>query len=495
MINNELMAQVIVANNMASQEYLIKIWPNITPEKNIAAILVDQGLLLEETYYQLLDYVTKLEVAPEYEQTPSQVATVEPSIAKIEETIPLITSPVGNIIIQSVSESIAQQQTYPNVPDQSSISISHFENYSPPANGLLSPQNSWHDILHFARSNDASDIHLSVNNPIIFKRYGILTPYSSEKLISENLKAWTHSFLTPEQLKKFEADGDLETIYALEGHGRFRVTLMKQRSGWEITARLIPVRVRSFEESGLPEPCKDLTHWAQGLVLVTGPVGCGKSTTLNTLVELVNQSRPDHIITLEDPLEFVYTPARCQITQRELKIHSLTQESALRAALREDPDIMVISELRDLESIQLAVSAAETGHLVFGTMNTTNASRTIYRLIDSFPPEEQGIIRNMISESLRGVISQQLIPRLDGEGLVPAYEVLMVNSAVANMIRKDEAHQLGTAMVTGKSSGMVLLDDSLRYLVEKKIISAEEANSRAINPKEFEKYLKAGKHG
>ncbi len=222
-------------------------------------------------------------------------------------------------------------------------------------------------------------------------------------------------------------------------------------------------------------------------MLVTGPVGCGKSSTLATLVEMVNQERHDHVITIEDPIEIVYEPAHCRITQRQIGPHTLTRDAALRAALREDPDIIVISEMRDLDTIRLAVSAAETGHLVFGTMNTTNAARTLYRLIDSFPPEEQGIIRNMISESLRGVISQQLVPRKDGQGMIPAYEVLLINTAVANMIRKDEAHQLHTAMLTGKGSGMVLLDDSLRGLLERGLVDVADVIPRATVAKDFEK--------
>ena len=184
-----------------------------------------------------------------------------------------------------------------------------------------------------------------------------------------------------------------------------------------------------------------------------------------------------------------YPPAQCRITQRQIGPHTLSHDAALRAALREDPDIIVISELRDLDTIRLAVSAAETGHLVFGTMNTTNATRTLSRLIDSFPPDEQGIVRNMISESLRGVISQQLLPRKDGNGMLPAFEALLVTPAVANMIRKDEIHQLGTAMLTGKSQGMILLDDSLRFLVERGLVDPAEAMARASNSKDFEKYL------
>jgi twitching motility protein PilT len=349
----------------------------------------------------------------------------------------------------------------------------------------VGPDTGWDELLAFARRCDAADLHLSAGNPILLRRYGSLQAATQAAMEQPSLRAWVTSALTAEQMARFDSKGDLELIYTLDGWGRYRVTILKQRRGWDITARVIPDRIRSFEESGMPESCRELTKWAQGLVLVTGPVGCGKSSTLATLVEMVNQERHDHIISIEDPIEIVYQPAHCRITQRQIGPHTLTRDAALRASLREDPDIIVISELRDLDTIRLAVSAAETGHLVFGTMNTTNAARTLYRLIDSFPPEEQGIIRNMISESLRGVISQQLVPRKDGQGMLPAFEVLLINTAVANMIRKDEAHQLHTAMLTGKSSGMVLLDDSLRTLLDRGLVDVADVIPRATVPRSF----------
>jgi twitching motility protein PilT len=348
---------------------------------------------------------------------------------------------------------------------------------------------SWQELLAFARQSDAADLHISAGNPVLLRRYGALQAATQAPTDQEQVRAWVESALDPGQLEAFEAEGDLEFIYTLPHYGRYRVTLLKQRRGWDLTARVIPDRIRSMEEAGLPEPCRELTKWAQGLVLVTGPVGSGKSSTLATLVDMVNQERHDHIISIEEPIEILYPPSHCRITQRQVGPHTLSRDAALRAALREDPDIIVISELRDLDTIRLAVSAAETGHLVFGTMNTANASRTLNRLIDSFPPDEQGIVRNMISESLRGVISQQLLPRKDGAGMLPAFEVLLVTGAVANMIRKDEVHQLATAMLTGKTSGMVLLDDSLRYLVERGLVDPAEAMLRATNPKDFEKYV------
>ncbi len=257
---------------------------------------------------------------------------------------------------------------------------------------------------------------------------------------------------------------------------------MKQRDGYKITARLIPMEIPKFEATGMTNSCANLTKWAQGLVLITGPAGCGKTTTLAVLVELINQAKYDHIVTIEQPIEIVYEPKKSQITQREVNLHTLTIHAALRAALREDPDILVVSELRDLQTKQLAISAAETGHLVFGTMNTVNAAQTISRLIDSFPADEQPIIRNMVSESLRGVISQQLVPKKDGSGVVPAYEILIVNNPIANLIREGKISQINNAITTGRAAGMVLLDTSLEQLVKNNVISKEEALDRATNP-------------
>lgn len=352
----------------------------------------------------------------------------------------------------------------------------------------LAINNSLDEILVFARHKQASDIHLSVNNPIVFRIFGTLQAQTEEKLTCETIRNIISSALTQEQISKFLDKGDLELIYTIEGAGRFRVTLVKQRLGWDFTARVIPLTIMSFEESGMPSSCLDLTKWAQGFVLVTGPTGCGKTTTLSTLVELINQTRDEHIITIENPIEMAFTPKRCQITQREVDLHTLSQDNALRGALREDPDILVISELRDLSSIQLAVTAAETGHLVLGTMNTNDASQTLIRIINSFPPEEQSNMQSMISESLRGIICQQLIPRKDGNGVVPAYEVLIVNAAVSGLVRKGKYNQLTSVMTTSKADGMLLFDNSLKQLMHEDIISVEEAYRRAINPEEFKQY-------
>ena len=346
----------------------------------------------------------------------------------------------------------------------------------------ITAASSLDEILIFARQEKASDVHLSTDKPISLRQFSKLKNITSDSLSAKQTYSLVVSALSPEILKRFETSGDTEYIYTIAGHGRFRMALMKQHDGWDLTARLIPMEIPKFENTNIPPACAKLTKWSQGLVLISGPAGCGKTTTLAVLIEMINQNRSDHIITIEKPIEIIYEPKQCQITQREVNTHTLSQDNALRAALREDPDILVVSELRDLQAVQLAISAAETGHLVFGTMNTVNATQTISRVIDSFPSEEQPIIRKMISESLRGVICQQLIPKKDGSGLVAAYEILIVNPSIANLIREGRINQINNAIATGKTFGMTLMDTSLQHLIADGTVSKEEASQHATNP-------------
>jgi len=346
----------------------------------------------------------------------------------------------------------------------------------------VNASSSLNEILIFARQENASDVHLGALKPIVFRKLGSLKSITTETLSADQISRLINAVLPKDVHDSFEQTGDTEYVYTINGFGRFRMAIIKQRNGWDLTARLIPMEIPKFENTGMPNSCANLTKWSQGMILISGPAGCGKTTTLAVLVEMINQNRHDHIVTIEEPIEIVYEPKLCQITQREINTHTLNQGNALRAALREDPDILVVSELRDLSSIQLAVTAAETGHLVLGTMNTVDAAQTISRVIDSFPAEEQSIVRNMISESLRGVICQQLVPKKDGSGVIAAYEVLVVTSSVANLIRSNKIAQINNAMVTGKSYGMALMDNSLENLANKQIISKKEACDRASNP-------------
>lgn len=464
-IDNRKFADLIFAKKFATLEQLQALWPYCSPQKNIGMLCVDQGILPPVIYQKMLEFL-----APTV-QNGQQAASQQQSPAA-----------TGTMVQRQAMAPSATGPEAPAAPSGERTESGHSEaDFSGSSTELppLRKMDSLKDILRYARMIEASDVHLSVNAPLLVRRFGSLVPISPEPVPPEQTEKLIRAILDHDRQQQFERSGDLEFVHELSGGDRYRVTVMKQRAGWDLTARCIPDSVRPFEETGMPESCRVLTQWAQGLVLVTGPASCGKSSTLTTLVEMVNQTRPDHIITLELPVEYIFTPANAQITQRQIGTDTRDQDAALRAALREDPDSIVIGELRDLATIRLAVSAAETGHLVFATMNTISASRTIYRLIDSFPPEEQGIMRNMISESLRGVISQQLIPRADGNGMVAAFEVLLVTTAVANMIRKDEAYQLGTAMITGKAAGMQLLDESLRSLASRGLITEEEATARS----------------
>lgn len=350
----------------------------------------------------------------------------------------------------------------------------------------LTGRSSLNEILAFARKENASDVHLSSDKPIIFRQFNALKQITTDKLSTAHIRALIARDLPKNIVQNFENCGDCEYVHAIAGYGRFRMVLIKHRQGYDLTARVIPNKIPQFEQTGMPESCAGLTKWAQGLVLIAGPTGSGKTTSLSVLVEMINQSRPDHIITIEEPVEIVYAPKQCQITQREINIHTCNKDTALRAALREDPDVLVVSELRDLSTIQLAISAAETGHLVLGTMNTVNAAQTISKLIDSFPADEQTIIRKMISESLRGVICQQLIPNINKTGLVAAYEILIVNSSISNLIREDKVTQIQNVISTGKSFGMKSMDTSLEELLKNGLISTEEAQMRITNPKKLE---------
>jgi twitching motility protein PilT len=283
--------------------------------------------------------------------------------------------------------------------------------------------------------------------------------------------------------------GDADFAYA-NPFGRYRTSVVRQRLGVDLVFRIINTKVRTMDELGLPEHLKLLTRYQNGLILVTGSVGSGKSTTLAALVEQVNMERREHIITLEDPIEYVLEPQGCHITQREVHTHTRSFAAALRGALREDPDVIMVGEMRDLETISLAITAAETGHLVLGTLHTGNASRTLDRLLDVFPPDQQEQIRIMVSESLRGVITQQLIPRADGKGRALALEILTNTPAVANVIREARTYMLPGIIQTGKKQGMQLMDDALVDLCSRGLINAEEACARAEQKQEIRTRLK-----
>ncbi|WP_265595840.1 type IV pilus twitching motility protein PilT [Verrucomicrobium sp. BvORR106] len=348
------------------------------------------------------------------------------------------------------------------------------------------------EYLQLAQQYDCSDLHLATGSPPMWRRYGTLQPiWNNASLITaEEAQRLAYAFLTDGHIKTLEKRGDVDFAYS-PNYGRFRCSVVQQRLGIDMVFRVISTSIRSIEDLALPETCRTLTRYHNGLVLVTGATGSGKSTTLAALVDEVNKEREDHIITLEDPIEFVFAAKGCHVNQREVGSHTQSFAAALRGALREDPDVIMVGEMRDLETISLAITAAETGHLVLGTLHTGNAPRTLDRVLDVFPSDQRDQIRIMVSESLRGIISQQLIPRQDGQGRIMALEILVNTPAVANCIREGKTFMLPGIMQTGKSVGMVTMDDSLKTLYSQGYISRDECFGRADDKMSMKKFLES----
>jgi twitching motility protein PilT len=331
------------------------------------------------------------------------------------------------------------------------------------------------EVLRAAVATGASDVHVHAGAPLRLRRHGKLLTEGDAPLDAAATEALVLAALTHEQRESLARHGELDLCYTLEGVGRFRTNVYKQQRGLDGVFRAIPDHPPTLGELGLPSTLAKLTHFHQGMVLVTGPAGCGKSSTMAALVNLVNEERSDHILTIEDPIEYLHPSKRCLVNQRSAKRHTESFARALRAALREDPDVIVIGELRDLETISLALTAAETGHFVLATLHTNDTIRTVNRLVGAFPSDQQGQVRTMLSESLRAVLSQRLVAKADGSGRVPATELLVVNKAVGNLIRENKTFQIRSILQTGAAHGMCLLDQSLQQMVSQGVITKEEA--------------------
>ena len=334
--------------------------------------------------------------------------------------------------------------------------------------------------LQIAQEAGASDVHLGVAAPPVWRVHGVLQPMWPDApiLTGEQTAALAEAFMPEVYKQELKTRGDSDFGYENEV-ARYRVSVVRQRLGVEIVFRVINRYVRTMDELGLPQQLKLLTRYQNGLILATGSVGTGKSTTLAAMIEHINTERRDHIITLEDPIEYVITSKNCHVSQREVFTHTESFATALRASLREDPDVIMVGEMRDLETISLAITAAETGHLVLATLHTANASRTLDRLLDVFPSDQQEHVRVMVAESLRGIVSHQLIPNVDGTGRVLALEILTNTPAVGNVIRENKTYTLPGIIQTSKKQGMRLMDDALIDLYDRGLISAEEAYERA----------------
>lgn len=341
------------------------------------------------------------------------------------------------------------------------------------------------DLLAFSVKNKASDLHLSSGLPPMIRVHGDVRKINLPALDHAQVQAMVFEVMSDGQRKTFEETLECDFSFEIPNLSRFRVNAFNQNRGAGAVFRTIPSVVLTLDELKAPKIFKEIAETPRGLVLVTGPTGSGKSTTLAAMVDYVNENDYGHILTVEDPIEFVHTSKKCLINQREVGTHTQSFSNALRAALREDPDVILVGEMRDLETIRLALSAAETGHLVFGTLHTSSAAKTIDRVVDVFPAAEKEMVRSMLSKSLRAVISQTLCKTNDGEGRVAAHEIMIGTPAIRNLIRENKLAQMYSAIQTGQNVGMQTLDQGLQVLVSRGVISAGEARKKAANKDSF----------
>lgn len=344
------------------------------------------------------------------------------------------------------------------------------------------------EILDYAVKHDCSDIHLVGNMPPIVRQVGQLVRLDYPPLDNEEVKRWIYLMLNSEQREMYDDGHDIDTAYTDNNNNRYRLNIFRQKGLSAIAMRLLKNTIPTIDQLGLPEVLKTLASEPRGMVLVTGPTGSGKSTTLAAMIDYINTNKPKHVLTLEDPIEYIHTPKKCLINQREMHSDAKSFSSALRSALREDPDVILVGEMRDYETISLALTAAETGHLVFSTLHTTGAASTIDRIIDVFPPHQQGQIRTQLATTLKGVISQALIPRIDEDKRVAVHEIMLMTDAIGNMIRENKIVQINSSIQTGSRLGMQALEAGLANLVKRGAISQEMALEYASN-KEFLKRL------
>ncbi len=341
------------------------------------------------------------------------------------------------------------------------------------------------ELLEFTAAANASDLHISTGSTPMLRVHGQMKKLNLPKSSYEEVKGLIYSTMNESQIALFEEKLEIDFSTKLDDDTRFRVNAFHQINGMGVAFRLIPNEIKSFEELHLPEILSRLAMKENGLILVTGPTGSGKSTTLATMIDHINDSRHCHILTIEDPIEFVHKSKNSLINQREIGHDSWSFTAALRSALREDPDVILVGEMRDLETVSLALTAAETGHLVLATLHTSSATKSIDRIIDMFPREQQAQVRSMLSESLRAVVAQKLLPRKDGEGRIPALEIMIANSAVKNLIREEKTYQIPSVIQAGTKEGMQSIDQSLYNHVMNGLLDRRVAEEVADNPKMF----------
>jgi twitching motility protein PilT len=347
------------------------------------------------------------------------------------------------------------------------------------------------ELLQLVVDKGASDLHLRVPSPPVLRIDGRLVPQQDLPAVTaESVEAVFKHIATPEQRSTFYREKDLDFAYSVSGLARFRVSVMQQRGTLSLAFRLVPFDVLSVDELGLPRICKELVLKPRGLILVTGPTGCGKSTTMAAMIRHLNENSGRNIITIEDPIEFLHRNIKCMIAQRDIGDDTKSFAVALVHALRHDPDVIVVGEMRDLDTIETAIRAAETGHLVMGTLHTTDAAQTVDRIIDIFPPGQQSQIRLQLSQVLMAVLSQTLLPKVGGKGRIAAFEIMTANSAVRNLLREGKSYELPNMMQLNTGEGMQTLDQALAELVGKRIVTREEAVMKSSHPERLQKLLR-----
>lgn len=345
------------------------------------------------------------------------------------------------------------------------------------------------ELVNLGTEKLASDIHITVGRPPTLRIDGTLIPITDTPLTPEDTLNLTKQALTENQMKVLEEKGELDFSFSSPGVGRYRVNAYRQRGTYGMALRIIPMSIPTMESLGLPTVLRDLARLPRGLILVTGPTGSGKSTTLASMIDQINRERNCHILTLEDPLEYLHRHNKSIVNQREIGNDSHSFGSALRGALRQDPDVILVGEMRDLETISIAITAAETGHMVLSTLHTLGAAKTIDRVIDVFPPHQQQQIRVQLSSVLQAVVSQQLLPKADGKGRVAAFEIMVANPAIRNLVREGKIHQIDTAIQTGAKQRMQTMDNSLIDLYARGLIKKDVALTQAINYEDIKKYI------
>lgn len=469
---DQFVEKVVLHNKLATAELLGKAKAYLAshPELELADLLVRAGVLKQEQVAMIRQKFAAsaqpvqpaAPVAPPPDDSSAyEPSTFEPHYSTDEDAGPVSAPPVSPPVAAPSAPAATGEP----------VAFTTLEHY-----------------LSYARSQGASDLHINAGSAPLIRKDGQLVALERPPFTAQEAEQLLFGVLDGAQTAQLHEQLALDTCCDIPGLGRYRSCFARQSRGWDGSFRIVDQQIPSFEQLQLPDQLKRLTEYHQGLVLVAGPSGCGKTTTLAAMIQLINQTREEHIITMEDPIEYVFSPDKSHISQRQVGAHTESFSAALRAALREDPDVIMIGELRDRETATLAISAAETGHLVFASLHTTGAAQTISRILDFFPADQQGQVRSMISESIRGIICQRLVPRADGNGRALALEIMFNNTAIGNLIREDRMFQLPTMMQINRDKGMCQLDDSLQKLLEQQLIDGTEAWFEASNKTPFKQY-------